>query len=79
MAATAFSVAPEMTGSMLIAGNVVRLRRIRNLSLEAFATRLGWSLAEARALETSDKFDLALDDIDNLAQALGVEPAALFV
>ncbi|WP_156385927.1 helix-turn-helix domain-containing protein [Devosia sp. Root685] len=79
MAVTAFATPPEMTGAMLIAGNVVRLRRIRNLSLETFATRLGWSLAEVRALETSDKFNLALDDIDNLAQALDVEPAALFV
>jgi transcriptional regulator with XRE-family HTH domain len=79
MAATAFAVAPEMTGAMLIASNVIRLRRIRNISLEVFAERLGWSVAEVRALETSDRFNLALDDIDNLAQALGVEPAALFV
>ena len=79
MAATAFAVAPEVTGAMLIASNVIRLRRIRNLSLEVFAERLGWSVAEVRALETSDRFNLALDDIDNLAQALGVEPAALFV
>lgn len=79
MAATAFAVNSEMTGAMLIAGNVIRLRRIRNLSLETFATRLGWSVAEVRALETSDKFNLLLDDIDNLAQALDVEPAALFV
>ena len=79
MAATAFAVAPEMTGAMLIAGNVIRLRRIRNIGLEVFAERLGWSVTEVRALETSDRFNLALDDIDNLAQALGVEPAALFV
>ena len=79
MAATAFAVAPEMTGAMLIASNVIRLRRIRNISLEVFAERLGWSVAEVRALETSDRFNLALDDIDNLAQALDVEPAALFV
>ncbi|MET0439648.1 MAG: helix-turn-helix transcriptional regulator [Devosia sp.] len=79
MAATAFAVAPEMTGAMLIAGNVIRLRRIRNISLEVFAERLGWSVTQVRALETSDRFNLALDDIDNLAQALGVEPAALFV
>lgn len=78
MAATAFAVNPEMTGAMLIASNVIRLRRIRNLSLEVFAARLSWSVAEVRALETADKFDLALDDIDNLAQALGVEPAELF-
>jgi transcriptional regulator with XRE-family HTH domain len=78
MAAIAFATAPEMTGAMLIAGNVVRLRRIRKLSLEVFAGRLGWSVAEVRALETSDKFNLLLDDIDNLAQALDVEPAALF-
>lgn len=79
MAAAAFAVAPEMTGAMLIANNVIRLRRIRNISLETFAERLGWSVTDVRALETSDKFNLALDDIDNLAQALGVEPAALFV
>ncbi|WP_449394742.1 helix-turn-helix domain-containing protein [Devosia riboflavina] len=79
MAATAFAVAPEMSGAMLIAGNVIRLRRIRNISLEVFAERLGWSVTDVRALETSDRFNLALDDIDNLAQALGVEPAALFV
>ena len=79
MAMTAFAIAPQMTGNMLIAGNVARLRRIRNLSAESFAARLGWSIAQVGALETADKFDLALDDIDNLARALDVEPAALFV
>jgi transcriptional regulator with XRE-family HTH domain len=79
MAATSFAVRSEMTGAMLIANNVVRLRRMQKLSLEVFAERLGWSVAEVRALETSDRFNLALDDIDILAHALGVEPAALFV
>ncbi len=79
MAATAFAAQPEMTGAMLIANNVIRLRRLQKLSLEVFAGRLGWSVAEVQALETSDRFNLALDDIDNLAHALGVEPAALFV
>jgi transcriptional regulator with XRE-family HTH domain len=79
MAATAFAVSPEMTGAMLIAHNVIRLRRIKKIGLDDFAGRLGWSVAEVRALEGSDKFNLALDDIDNLAHALGVEPAALFV
>ncbi len=65
-------------GMVLVAGNVARLRRIRNLSAENLAQRLGWTAAKVGALETADMADLALDDIDNLAQALDVEPAALF-
>lgn len=78
MIVAAVAAPPEMPGSMLVAGNVVRLRRIRKLSAETLAARLGWTIADLSALEAADKADLALDDIDKLAQALDVEPAALF-
>lgn len=72
------SVDSSLPGMVLVAGNVARLRLIRNLSAESLAQRLGWTAAKVGALETADVADLALDDIDNLAQALDVEPAALF-
>lgn len=78
MAATAFAVTPQISGSMLVAGNVARLRRRHAMDAEALAARLGWGVDAVHALEAADKADLSLDDIDALAKALKVDPSALF-
>lgn len=69
---------PDLTGSTLVAVNAVRLRRSLGISIDDLAQRLGWTVEAVSALESANLVDLALDDIDHLAKAFGVSPAALF-
>ncbi|MBN9332771.1 helix-turn-helix transcriptional regulator [Devosia sp.] len=78
MAVTAFALAPQINGFVLVAGNVAQLRRSHTMSAESLADRVGWSVDAVHALEVAAKTDLSLDDIDALAEAFEVEPSALF-
>ncbi len=68
---------PSITAS-LIAQNVINLRKARSMSSAVLAVRTGWSGSRIAAIEAGSVDTLHLDDIDTLAKALVVEPAALF-
>lgn len=67
-----------VSGADLIGRNIARLRRARQLDVPALAALLSRSAADIEALERGQLADLRLDDLDNLAGALGVQPHELF-
>ena len=54
------------------------LRRLRNLTQEAFAERAGMSYKHYQALEAGRKPDLRLSTLERLAKAHGLEVYDLF-
>lgn len=62
----------------LIALNVRQLRMARKLSQAELGHLLAWPMARVGLVETAGDAGLALDDLDALSVALGVQPYALF-
>jgi transcriptional regulator with XRE-family HTH domain len=65
-----------MNARDLLAANIVRLRRARDLSQEALAWEAGVSRSYMAKIETG-KTSTGLDIIARLAEILGVEPMEL--
>ncbi len=61
----------------LLARNVWRYREQRRMTANALAEKLNWPLSEIDKIESGDKFDLSLDDLERLALALMADPADL--
>lgn len=66
-------------GHKLLAHNVRRWREFRGIDTAALANKVGWQLSMIEDIETADRFDLTLNDIDQLAEALGIQPVELFL
>ncbi|WMT87033.1 helix-turn-helix domain-containing protein [Pelagibacterium sp. 26DY04] len=61
----------------LLARNVWRYREQRRITANALAETLDWPLVEIDKIESGDKFDLSLDELERLSLALHVSPADL--
>jgi len=73
-------VRPKITdGHKLLAHNLRRWRELRGIETAALASTLGWPLAMIEDIEAAERFDLTLNDIDQLAEALGIQAVELFL
>lgn len=71
---------PKITdGHKLLAQNLRRWRELRGIETEAPANSLGWSLALVEDIEAAERFDLTLNDIDQLTEALDIQAVELFL
>jgi len=71
---------PRITqGHQLLARNVRRWREIRGIDTDMLARAVGWPLAMIEDIESAKQFDITLNDVDQLAEALAVSPLELFV
>ena len=71
---------PRITeGHKLLAHNVRRWRELREIDTDALARAVGWPLAMIEDIEAAEQFDITLNDIDQLAEALEVQTFDLFV
>ncbi|MHA6298556.1 hypothetical protein [Devosia sp. CAU 1758] len=71
---------PRITeGHKLLAHNVGRWRGLRGIGTDVLARAVGWPLAMIEDIEAAKQFDLTLNDIDQLCDALAVYPFELFV
>lgn len=61
----------------LLARNVWRFREHLRISVISLAETLDWPLTELYKIESGDKFDLSLDELERLSLALHVSPAEL--
>lgn len=70
---------PRITeGHKLLAHNVRRWREIRGIDTDMLARAMGWHLAMIEDIERAEQFDITLNDVDQLAEALVVQPFELF-
>ena len=67
------------TAHKLLAHNVRRWREIRGIDTDMLAGAVGWPLAMIEDIEGAEQFDITLNDIDQLAEALAVQTFDLFV
>ena len=65
-------------GHKLLAHNVRRWREIRGIGTDMLARAVGWPLAMIEDIESAEQFDLTLNDVDQLCEALAVQPFELF-
>ena len=64
---------PRITeGHKLLAHNVRRWRDLRGIDTDALARIAGWPLAMIEDIERAERFDIMLNDIDQLAEVLDV-------
>lgn len=64
---------PRITeGHKLLAHNVRRWREIRGIGTDILARALDWPLAMIEDIERASRFDITLNDLDQLAEALDV-------
>lgn len=71
---------PRITeGNKLLAQNVRRWRELRGIDTDMLAQAMGWPLAMIEDVESAEQFDITLNDVDQLAEALAVQPFELFV
>ena len=71
---------PRITeGHKLLAHNVRRWRELRGIDAEALARAVDWPLVVIEDIESAEQFDITLNDVDQLAEALAVSPFELFV
>lgn len=61
----------------LLARNVWRNREQRRITASDLAEKLDWPLVKIYQIESGDKTDLSLDELERLSLALFVEPADL--
>ena len=82
MTAAACHSSPRHTTSLnsldLLAQNLRRLRLALNLSQQDLNRQLKWPAGRIGMIEARVQPDLTLDEIDQIAQALDIEPYALF-
>ena len=70
---------PRITeGHKLLAHNVRRWRELRGIDTDMLARAVGWPLAMIEDIESAEQFDITLNDVDQLAEALAVSPFELF-
>lgn len=70
---------PRITeGHKLLAHNVRRWREIRGIDTYMLARAVGWPLAMIEDMESAEQYDLTLNDIEQLCEALAVQPFDLF-
>ena len=73
-------VRPKITdGHKLLAHNLRRWRELHGIDTAALANKMGWPLALIEDIEAAERFDLTLNDIGQLAEALGVQAVELFL
>lgn len=71
---------PRITeGHKLLAHNVRRWREIRGIDTDMLARAVGWPLAMIEDIESAEQFDITLNDVDQLCEALVVQPFELFM
>lgn len=64
---------PRITeGHKLLAHNVRRWRELRGIDADMLARAVDWPLAVIEDIERAARFDITLNDIDQLAEALDV-------
>ena len=64
---------PRITeGHKLLAHNVRRWRELRGIDTDALAGAVDWPLVMIEDIERSARFDITLNDLDQLAEALDV-------
>jgi predicted transcriptional regulator len=70
---------PRITeGHKLLAHNVRRWREIHRIDTDMLARAIGWPLAMIEDIEAAEQFDITLNDIDQLTEALTVSLLDLF-
>ena len=67
-----------MNGRLLVAGSIRSLRQARGWSQELLAERAGVHRTYVGSVERGER-NVAIDNICNIAWALGVEPADLLL
>lgn len=71
---------PRITeGHKLLALNVRRWRELRGIDTDMLARAVGWPLAMIEDIESAEQFDITLNDVDQLAEALAIQIFELFV
>lgn len=71
---------PRITeGHKLLALNVRRWRELRGIDTDMLAQAVGWPLAMIEDIESAEQFDITLNDVDQLSEALAVQTFELFV
>lgn len=71
---------PRITeGHKLLAHNVRRWRELRGIDTDMLARAVGWPLVMIEDIESAEQFDITLNDVDQLAEALAVQTFDLFV
>ncbi|WP_332713301.1 helix-turn-helix transcriptional regulator [Pelagibacterium mangrovi] len=64
---------PRITeGHKLLAHNVRRWRELRGIDTIELASAMDWPLAMIEDIERAARFDITLNDIDQMAEALDV-------
>lgn len=64
---------PRITeGHKLLAHNARRWRKLRGIDTDLLARAVGWPLAMIEDIERAERFDITLNDLDQLAEALNV-------
>lgn len=66
-------------GHKLLALNVRRWRELRGIDTDMLAQAVGWPLAMIEDIESAEQFDITLNDVDQLSEALAVQTFELFV
>lgn len=69
---------PRITEHQLLTQNVRRRRELRGIDTHMLARAVGWPLAMIEDVESTEQFDLTLNDIDQLAETLAVQTFELF-
>jgi len=70
---------PRITeGHKLLAHNVRRWLKLRGVDTDMLALTVGWPLAMIEDIESAEQFNITLNDVDQLAEALAVSPCELF-
>jgi transcriptional regulator with XRE-family HTH domain len=70
---------PRITeGHKLLAHNVRRLRELLGIDTRTLATAAGWSTAVIEDIENAKRFDVTINDLEQLAEALQVRTPDLF-
>lgn len=71
---------PQITeGHKLLAHNVRRWREIRGIDTDMLARSVGWPLAMIEDIESAEQFDITLNDVDQLCEALAIQTFELFM
>ena len=63
----------------MLALNVRRWRELRGIDTDMLARAVGWPLAMIEDIESAEQFDITLNDVDQLAEALAIQIFELFV
>lgn len=72
-------MSPRITdGHKLLAHNVRHWREVRGIDTDMLARAVGWPLAMIEDIESAEQFDITLNDVDQLAEALAVQTFKLF-